>query len=133
MRLMGALTLVLKRGKPKRGVRAIAEEWQRMFPTKKMVPLMRVDDGADGAVYAEIHTHCPYRGSGNVEGCHRMMEYDRRLLERLGGEFVVLRSQAESGVEHCLVAISASREAARGFVHAQDRVRDGGPPPETPR
>src|SRR5262249_30259787 len=103
MRAFGAFTLGVNGGKPQdQDPKALAVEWQRMFPSKKWVPITKVD--ADTA-YAEIHQACPYRGTGNVEGCHRMMEYDRRMMEKIGGEFVVLRSQAEPGVERCQVAI----------------------------
>ena len=56
-------------------------------------------------VYAEIHTPCPLRGSGDLHACHRMMEYDRRVLEHAGGQFVVLDSQASPGRSHCRVAM----------------------------
>ena len=38
--------------------------------------------------------------------CFRMMEYDRKLMEVIGADFVVLQSQAEPGVINCRVAIS---------------------------
>ena len=101
-RLLGGLTLSLKAAKPQADIGSLAREWQRMMPSRKMVPI--VEETAD-TVVAEIHAVCPYRGSGNVDGCHRMMEYDRKMLEIIGGELVVLRSQAEPGVSVCQVAL----------------------------
>ena len=102
VRGLGALTTRVKAARPQSGPQAAAEEWQRMFPSRKMVPITRVEPDV---VHAEIHSACPYRGSGNVAGCQRMMEYDRKLMEAIGADFVVVRSQAEPGVQHCQVAI----------------------------
>ena len=99
---LGLLTLGIQRGQPKSGLEAVGLEWQRMFPNAKMVPITGSDETT---VYAEIRTHCPLRGTGDTEACHRMMEYDRRMLERIGGQLVVLHSQSEPGRQHCEVAI----------------------------
>src|SRR5262245_50911853 len=95
MRFLGASTLALLRGRRQETIERVAREWQRMFPDPAEVVITEVKEET---AYAELRVHCPYRGTGNVEGCYRMMEYDRRLLEKIGGEFVVLRSQAEPGV-----------------------------------
>lgn len=91
-----------------RGIRQVqtldelGQQWQRGFPSAKQVPITAVT--AD-TVHAEIHTPCPLRGSGDLAACHRMMAYDREILRHAGGEFVVLRSQAEPGRTHCEVAM----------------------------
>jgi hypothetical protein len=103
MRALGSLTLKVKKAQKKNTALESAEEWQRMFPSKKMVPITRIEENT---VYAEIRSECPYRGSGNVEGCHRMMEYDRKMMEKIGASFTVVKSQAEAGNTHCIVAIS---------------------------
>jgi hypothetical protein len=103
MRLLGSLTLKVKSAQKQNTALESAEEWQRMFPSQKMVPLTRIEDET---VYAEIRSECPYRGSGNVDGCHRMMEYDRKMMEKIGASFTVVQSQAEAGNNHCIVAIS---------------------------
>lgn len=102
MRALGAATLWMKKGRPQTSVEGLAEEWQRMFPSRKMVPIREI---RDDTIIAEITSYCPYRGSGKLDGCYRMMEYDRKMLETLGGEMVVLRSQAEPGVSCCKLAI----------------------------
>ncbi|HEY2386434.1 MAG TPA: hypothetical protein VGK30_05700 [Candidatus Binatia bacterium] len=119
MRTFGAATLWLRGGRRKDSLEAIAREWQRMFPDSHAHPLTRVDDDT---IQGEIRVHCPYRGTGNVEGCYRMMEYDRRMMERIGGEFVVLRSQAEPGVTSCQVAIRRAGSPTGDLVPAHVRA-----------
>lgn len=76
--------------------------WQRAFPAAKQVPIESV---SDTTVIAQIHTPCPLRGTGDVHACHRMMAFDRQVLARAGGQFVVLKSQATPGVTVCRVAM----------------------------
>ena len=117
MRALGSLTLVVKKAGKKNTVIESAEEWQRMFPSKKMVPITSVDGDT---VYAEIRSECPYRASGNVEGCYRMMEYDRKMMEKIGATFTVIKSQAEAGVSHCQIAISKNTTDLP--IEAKDRI-----------
>lgn len=117
MRSLGGLTLMIKKGDEKDSAIASAEEWQRMFPSKKMVPITKIDTHI---VYAEIRSECPYRGSGNIEGCYRMMEYDRKMMEKIGSTFVVVKSQAEPGISHCQIAISKSTTDLP--IEAKDRI-----------
>lgn len=117
MRGLGGLTLAVKKADEKDTAIEAAEEWQRMFPSKKMVPITSIDGEI---VRAEIRSECPYRGSGNVEGCYRMMEYDRKMMEEIGASFIIVKSQAEAGVSYCQVAISKSQVNLP--VEAKDRV-----------
>ena len=117
MRALGSLTLKIKKAQKKNTALKSAEEWQRMFPSKKMVPITRIEENT---VYAEIRSECPYRGSGNVEGCHRMMEYDRKMMEKIGTSFTIIKSQAEPGITHCQVAMSMN--STNLLVEAKDRL-----------
>lgn len=116
---LGGLTTALKSAQPQPDLAAVAREWQRMMPSPRMVPI--VEETA-GTVVAEIHAQCPYRGTGNVHGCQRMMEYDRKMLETIGGELVVLRSQAEPGVSVCQVALRRKGADLSDLVPAHRRV-----------
>jgi hypothetical protein len=116
---LGGLTTALKAAQPQPDVAAVAREWQRMMPSRRMVPI--IEETAD-TVVAEIHAHCPYRGTGNVHGCRRMMEYDRKMLETIGGELVVLRSQAEPGVSVCQVALRRKGADLSDLVPAHVRA-----------
>lgn len=91
-----------------------------MFPSRKMVPIVAQERDT---VFAEIRSVCPYRGSRNVQGCYRMMEYDRRLMEDIGADFVVLRSQAEPGVDYCRIAITTNLEGRFDLVPAHERIQ----------
>ncbi|MFT3714223.1 MAG: hypothetical protein QM817_41700 [Archangium sp.] len=105
--LLSALGRAVARG---RGVkresepRALAEAWQRAFPSKRDVPIVEV---TEREAFAEIHTVCPLRASGDLDACHRMMAYDRAFVANAGGKFVVLESQATAGVTRCRVVIRA--------------------------
>ena len=102
MRLAAWYSLIMKRGQPKTSLREVVDEWQRMFPSPRINRLVSID--ADTA-YAEVHVHCPLRGTGDITACYRLMEYDRAMLERIGGQLVVLKSQAEPGRSVCEVAL----------------------------
>jgi hypothetical protein len=125
-----ALTARLMRGMARlairaRGIRAahdpagLGAQWQRAFPSAKQVPIRRIEGDT---VYAEIHTPCPLRGTGDVRACHRMMEFDREVLKHAGGQFVVLRSQAEAGRTHCEVAIRRAGVPVSDLVSALART-----------
>jgi hypothetical protein len=117
MRSLGSLTLAVKKADKKDSAIESAEEWQRMFPSKKMVPITKIDGDT---VHAEIRSECPYRGSGNVDGCYRMMEYDRKMMEEIGATFIIVKSQAEAGVSHCQIAIS--KRTVGLPIEAKDRI-----------
>lgn len=87
--------------------------WQRSFPSRKQVP---IESTTERTVLAQIHTRCPLRGSGDLAACHRMMEFDREVLRHVGGQFVVLQSQATPGVSHCRVAMRREGEALDDLV-----------------
>jgi len=94
--------------------------WQRSFPSPRQVPIESV---SDDTVYARILTPCPLRGTGDVHACHRMMEFDREVLRRAGGQFVVLQSQAEPGVTSCRVALRLQGQAIDDLTPAHERYR----------
>ena len=119
MRFFGAATLLMTGGRRQQTLADVGREWQRMFTERDEMPITSIDDET---IHAEIRVHCPYRGTGNVAGCYRMMEYDRRMLEKIGGEFVVLRSQAEPGVTVCQVAIRRAGASMEDLVPAHVRT-----------
>lgn len=125
LRLMRALargTVRRKRIGPAKDLAALGLAWQRGFPSARQVPITAIDERT---VHAEIRTPCPLRGTGDVTACWRMMAYDREVARAAGGEFVVLRSQAQPGVTVCQVALRqrgadlsdlrAAHEAARAL------------------
>lgn len=119
MRGLARLAVAARGIRPAVDAADLGAQWQRAFPSAKQVPLRRIERDT---VYAEIHTPCPLRGSGDVHACHRMMEFDRAVLERAGGQFVVLRSQAEPGRTFCEVAMRRRGTPVSDLVSAVART-----------
>ena len=86
------------RGRPQSSVDAIAEEWRRMFGLNRFWKIAKIEDET---AYAEIHFPCSLEQSGDVAACHRLMEFDRALLDKIGGQMVVLESRADRAVKGC--------------------------------
>ena len=68
--------------------------------------------------YAEVHSECALRGSGDVGACFRMMEYDREIMRKVGGELVILESQASPGRTFCTVAMRRKGASMADFTPA---------------
>ena len=81
-----------------------AEAWQQLMPPDGQEYFKIAEVSADTA-YTEIHLHCPLRGSGDVQACYKLMNYDRKLMEKVGGQLIVLESQSNSGESFCKLAI----------------------------
>jgi len=114
--LLAHYTWLKNRGRPKSDVEAIAEEWRRMFGLNKFWKIARIEDGT---AYCEIHFDCSLEKSGDLHACHRLMEYDRALLGKIGGRMVVLESRADPGVTRCCrVAIRLQGDARDDLVDA---------------
>lgn len=118
MRLLARGTLMIKGGRARQNVAEVGQEWQRMFPSKKMVPIKTIENET---VFAEIRAQCPLRATGDVRACYRLMEYDRRMLHSLGGQLIVLQSQAEPGIEVCQVAIRKLDDKRTDLIAAHER------------
>lgn len=119
LRFLAWQSLLLKRGKRQTSLKAVALEWQRMFPSKDINRIISLEQKT---AYAEVHITCPLKGSGNVLACYRLMEYDRAMLRRIGGQLVVLRSQAEPGIEVCQVALRLQGMNMDDLVPAHERA-----------
>jgi hypothetical protein len=119
MRALARSTVRRKRIAPAADLPALGAAWQRGFPSAKQVPIRTIDART---VHAEIHTPCPLRGSGDTIACWRMMAYDREVARAAGGEFVVLRSQAEPGVAVCEVALRRAGDDLADLVPAHRRA-----------
>lgn len=114
--LLARYTLLKNRGQPKRDVEAIAEEWRRMFGLNRF---WKIDKIENGTAYCEIHFPCSLENSGDVHACHRLMEYDRALLGKIGGQLVVLASRADPAVNNCCrVAIRRSDDQRSDLIAA---------------
>lgn len=102
-RLLAQLIWRKNQGRPQQGTLAIAEEWRRLFGLPQFWRIERVEDDT---AYCEIRFPCALEGSGDVAACQRLMEYDRALLKKIGGQLVVLQSRADPQIRGgCQVAI----------------------------
>lgn len=102
-RLLAQLIWRKNHGRPQQGTLAIAEEWRRLFGLPQFWHIARLEDDT---AYCEIRFPCALEGSGDVAACQRLMEYDRALLKKIGGQLVVLQSRADPQVRSaCQVAI----------------------------
>ena len=119
MRFFAWQSLLIRHGRKKFSLQEVVFEWQRMFPSKEINHIKSI--GNDTA-YAEVRVQCPLRGSGDVMTCYRMMEYDRAMLEKIGGQLVVLHSQAEPEVEICEVALKIEGANTDDLIPAHKRV-----------
>ncbi|NMH88922.1 hypothetical protein [Flavivirga algicola] len=92
-------------------VHELAETWKKMMPIDGQ-DFFKITKVSNDTAYTEIHLHCPLRGTGNAEACYKLMNYDRTLMEEIGGKLVVLESQSNSGKNYCSLAI---REKGRNM------------------
>ncbi len=90
-----------------------------MFPSKETNYIKSIEHAS---AYAEVRIQCPLRGTGDATACYRLMEYDRAMLEKIGGQLVVLRSQAEPGVEVCEVALRLQGANTDDLIPAHKRA-----------
>jgi hypothetical protein len=115
MRGLARGTVHNKRIQSASNLQELGDAWQRGFPSRKQVPIESV---TSDTVFAQIHTPCPLAGTGDLVACHRMMEYDREVVRRAGGQFVVLQSQATPGIKHCRVAMRMQSQRIDDLKHA---------------
>src|SRR5687767_5374178 len=78
LRRLAAASSTIYGVKPAQSPDALGAAWQSVFPSKRMVPIERIDPASE-TVHARIHVQCPLRGTGDVHACHRLMEYDREV------------------------------------------------------
>ncbi len=117
------------RGRPAQHVARTPEdfgrEWERLLGNRRYARVVEVDHVTQ-TVHGEITGGCPLRGTGDVDACHRLMAYDRGLMEPLGARLVVLASQAEPGRTSCRIAIRATDLDHEDLIPAHRlRQRDG--------
>jgi hypothetical protein len=111
------LNLWLNRPQKAANTKELAETWQALMP-KDGQDLFKIKTVDIETAIAEIHLHCPLRGTGNVNACHRLMNYDRKLMQKIGGELIVLESQSNSGKSYCTLAIRKKGSDTSDLIHA---------------
>lgn len=97
-KILGQYTWLKKRGQRQGTVGNMAEEWRRMFGLNRFWKIEKIENDT---AYCEIHFACSLEKTGDLQACHRLMEYDRALLKHIGGRLVVLESRADPHVKGC--------------------------------
>ena len=118
IRMCARVALSLRLAKFKEDIVEVGIEWKRMFPHERMQRFISKDDDT---VFYETHTWCPLRGTGEVLACYHLMEFDRCLCEKIGGRFVVLKSQAVPGRKTCIIAIRKPGKTISDLIPAHKR------------
>lgn len=103
-RFLAQVNVLLNRPKKAIDAEQLASRWKEMMPPDGQ-EYFKIREVTSDTAYAEIHPHCPLRGSGNPGKCHEFMNYDRQLMKSVGGQLVVLESQSNSGKNYCQLAI----------------------------
>ena len=83
----------------------------------------KIDEITEDTAYTKIHLECPLKGTGNVEACYKLMNYDRSLMKAIGGELVVLESQSNSGKNYCRLAIRKQGQDISDLIPAHKKLQ----------
>jgi len=81
----------------------LVKKWKALMPYSD--EFIIIDNKAEKGV-AEIRINCPLKNTGNIDACHRLMNYDRKLMEKFGGELTVLNSQVYPKNNYCTIQIT---------------------------
>lgn len=116
-RAFAKLNVRLNQAKPVTEVTALAAAWQEMMPPDGQ-EFFKITEVTSDTAFAEIHLHCPLRATGDVHACYKLMNYDRSLMQAVGGELVVLESQSNSGKNYCRLAIQKAGQDMKDLIPA---------------
>ena len=109
---LAQMNVTLNKADRKATVSDLAHSWKSMMPPDGEA-FFHISKVEEKTAYAEIHLHCPLRGTGRVHDCYKLMNYDRQLMDKVGGQLIVLDSQSNSGKNYCRLAIR-KKEAKSG-------------------
>ena len=103
------LNMYLNKPEKSSDIKELAEIWQKLMPPdgKELFIIKSIDKNT---AITEIHLHCPLRETGDVNSCFKLMNYDRTIMKKVGGQLVVLESQTNSGNNYCKLAIRKEGE-----------------------
>lgn len=102
MRAMARFSMDRVGAKPANDLVELFDEWKRSSPALADYQLVRIEGDK---VFAEIHSNCALRGTGNRRACERMMEYDFEVMRAVGGQLQITSSQSNNGKTHCSVVL----------------------------
>ncbi len=115
------LNLKLNQPQAATSTKELAETWVDLMPPDGR-NLFKISSIEEDTAYVEIHLECPLRGTGDVNACYKLMNYDRALMEKVGGNLVVLESQSNSGKAYCKLAIRKKGLSTDDLIPAHKRL-----------
>lgn len=119
---LAQLNLALNQPPTASDAASLAKVWQQLMPPdgRHHFPIKSTQDGT---AFTEIHLHCPLRGTGRVDACHKLMNYDRQLIKAQGGQLIVLESQSNSGKSYCRLAIRPKGQSISDLTPAYSQKK----------
>lgn len=111
------LNILLNKPKPANDVETLAKTWLELMPPDGQ-EYFKIEEVTGDTAYTQIHLHCPLRGSGDTHACYKLMNYDRKLMEAVGGQLIVLQSQSDKKHEFCRLAIRKAGDNVDDLVPA---------------
>ncbi len=118
--LSASLNVFLNKPKQAKTVEDLSARWLEMMPPDGQ-EFFKISNVDKTTAYTEIHLHCPLRGSGDAKACYHLMNYDRKLMEKVGGQLIVLESQSNSGKPYCKLAIRKKGVDTSDLVPAHEK------------
>ena len=120
--VLARVNIMLNKPKAASNTRELAERWKELMPPDGQ-DHFKISEITEDTAYVEIHLHCPLRGTGDVQGCYHLMNYDRSLMKKVGGELVVLDSQSNSGKSYCRLAIRPEGQILTDLIPAHKKIK----------
>lgn len=114
------LNIQLNKPRPGKDVSTLAHTWLDLMPSDGQ-DFFEIEEITVDTAYTQIHLQCPLRGSGDAHACHKLMNYDRKLMEQVGGQLIVLESQSNSGKSYCRLAIRKAGDSVEDLIPAHER------------
>ena len=100
--------LLLNKQKETKSTEELGKMWVKLMP-KDTPGIFRFISSDENAAHMQIHLKCPLRGTGNLEACEKLMNYDRQLMSKLGGKLIVKESQSNSVKLYCTIEIERKK------------------------
>ncbi len=119
-KLLAKLNIILNKPKPTKEIKELAELWTELMPPDGK-EYFKIAEITPDTAYVQIHLHCPLRETGKINTCYKFMNYDRKLMESVGGSLTVLESQSNSGKNYCTLAIRRLEDNKDDLIPAHER------------